>query len=271
MRAGSGSRRAFVGAIRPAWGLNGPFGFGLAFFWVCFLGGAGAEAFVYSGGPLASHQFVFSWPDALLFDFWSLAFVFLCAFCAIRHASAPLLRALNFFLIFSTVFAGALFFPVSSSGGSLLPAIPLFFFGWGSLPHATLLLWWRELTLITLIWAPYALKALQTHYSRLLGFGFWAGIIGALWALAATTPPLLWAGDGIELATLAGLLVFVGWVHLWPTSKADLSVLALIFPASLLLLQGLGTWTFHHDSSFSYAATSPFATSLFFGKTPHLS
>lgn len=73
-----------------------------------------------------------------------------------------------------------------------------------------MLLWWRELALIILIWAPHALKATQILYSHLLGVGFWAGTIGALWALAATTPPLLWANDGIELATLAGLLAFLG-------------------------------------------------------------
>lgn len=93
------------------------------------MSGAGAEAFIYGGGPLASHQFVFSWPDSLLFDFWSLAFLFLCAFCAIRRTQPPVLGILNFFLVFCALLVGAFFSPTFSPSGSLLPATPLFFFG----------------------------------------------------------------------------------------------------------------------------------------------
>lgn len=90
MRAGSGSRRALVWGLEPAvnwtlaWGLNGPFGFSLTFFWVCILGALGTGAFAHAGGPLGGHQFIFSWPDSLLFDFWLFFFAFLCAFCLTR-------------------------------------------------------------------------------------------------------------------------------------------------------------------------------------------
>lgn len=60
---------AHLFGARPGLALNGLFGFSLGLCWVCLLGGAGRGLFTHLGGPLGGHQFIFSWPDALLFDF----------------------------------------------------------------------------------------------------------------------------------------------------------------------------------------------------------
>jgi hypothetical protein len=95
-------------------------------------------------------------------------------------------------------------------------AAPLFFFAWGGAPHAEALLFWRDLALLLALANLAFLRPLKFFFVFFLGGGLWAAALGAVWALASTTPPLLWAGDGVELCTFLGLLVYIGWAHRWP-------------------------------------------------------
>ena len=141
-------------------------------------------------------------------------------------------------------------------GGSYSP--PLGEFGWGSLPHGIFLLLWRDLALLAPLFFIWPARNLVGGFVLVLAGGFWAAFLGALWALASTTPPFLWAGDGVELATSGGLLCFLLWAHSWPKVSHDFYFLGVGFPCLLLVLQGLGVWTFHHDLVFFVASNSTF-------------
>jgi hypothetical protein len=229
-------------------GLNGFFSPLAPLALICVLLGALPPFFPCLGGGFVLHQSAFFWPDSLSFAFWLLFFSFLFS-APVCGRPRPLLA-----LLACLGCLGALSFPLVDAWGPPPLATPTSFFGWGSIPHAGFLLAWRDLSFLLLLGGGLFLGSLPALFSPLPGLAFGASSLGALWALTATTPPLLWAGDGIELATLLSLAFLLLWAHLWPLSPGELLVWASLFPSALLCLQGLGAWTFHHDATLTYAS-----------------
>ncbi len=208
-------------------------------------------------GPLLAHLLVFSWPGDLVFDVFLIFFWVAVSFCFFINAGVGGFSVGGFVFLISLVFGFGLIFCLFFFffyflqghlflGPPLSP--PLGDFGWASLPHGILLLSWRDLALLAPLFFVGPFRALLGPFPLILFGVFWAALLGALWALASTTPPFLWANDGIELVTTGAILSLVFWAHCWPSMGCDPCFLVLAFPCFLLVLQGLGSWTFHHET-----------------------
>jgi hypothetical protein len=188
--------------------------------------------------------FVFSWPEDLDLDLAIfvalLSSLLLGVYSACSRSSwlPSLFLGLGISVFFFTLFWGVLAsLPYREA---LFIQAPLLTFPWGSFFHGFFLLFWRDLSLL-IFYHAQALSLATADILIFLSAGvFWASLGGAVWALSATTPPLLWAADKIEIATLLGGGFLVLGTHLWPLLRGGFDLMIIGFPGVLLALQGVG-------------------------------
>ena len=216
------------------------------YFALAVAGAYGLEVACVGGGPAHGHVALFAWPRAHVAPLFLSSL--LAAACAV---AAPLHHPIVTHLAPVVFAAHAPSAPAFAHGAATAHlGAP---FAWWAVAHAGAFAAWRDAAHLTAAGRGCAPAATLVFFLS-VWLSWWAGCLGALWALTATTPPLLWASDWVELIAALAFIAYASWAHGALSRGLGVAHLAAVFPGSLLAFQAAGAWTFHHEASSAFAA-----------------